>query len=290
MKMKWKMMAIVLMGSLAKPVLAVEGQDTLVIENANKVKIETRDTVQRIVISGYKDDPEFHYVQRISIPDTNAVRRSITNIHNFNITVNRSKRTSKMGSSLHMNVGLNTMVGADKGYDFSLWPSFEYGVSITRDWRPHGPKNEFSFGLGVDWRYYRVSDKSLHWTKDANNFMTLAPYAAGQTDTRSSLFVFSVQVPLLYTHYFDKKRDWALTVGAVVNWNAMGEALYSYEEDGEEHDVTISKSGMKPFTVDGVVMVDTPWLPMLYCKYSPMTLFKNDRGPKMHQLSFGICF
>ena len=58
----------------------------------------------------------------------------------------------------------------------------------------------------------------------------------------------------------------------------------------EEHDVTISKSGMKPFTVDGVVMVDTPWLPMLYCKYSPMTLFKNDRGPKMHQLSFGICF
>lgn len=62
MKMKWKMMAIVLMGSLAKPVLAVEGQDTLVIENANKVKIETRDTVQRIVISGYKDDPEFHYV------------------------------------------------------------------------------------------------------------------------------------------------------------------------------------------------------------------------------------
>ena len=120
--------------------------------------------------------------------------------------------------------------------------------------------------------------------------MTLALYAACQTDTRSSLFVFSVQVPLLYTHYFDKKRDWALTVGAIVNWNAMGEALYSYEEDGEEHDVTISKSGMKPFTVDGVVMVDTPWLPMLYCKYSPMTLFKNDRGPKMHQLSFGICF
>lgn len=81
-----KTVAAILFGCLATSASAVEAQDTLVIEEANKVKIETRDTVQRIVISGMKNDPEFHYVQRISIPDSSAVRRSIVSVRDFNKT------------------------------------------------------------------------------------------------------------------------------------------------------------------------------------------------------------
>ena len=78
MKMK-NIVTAILFGCIATPALAIEANDTLVIEDAKKVKIETRDTVQRIVISGTKEDPDFHYMQRISIPDTNAVRRTLKN-------------------------------------------------------------------------------------------------------------------------------------------------------------------------------------------------------------------
>ena len=290
MKSIQKMMALLLMGAWGTTAMASEGQDTLVMEHVNMVKIETRDTVQRIVISGYKDDPTFHYVQRISIPDTSAVRRKVINVHNFNLARKENVgNVGKWGSRLRLNVGLNAMVGVDDGYDFKVWPSYDLGLAVTREWRPWGTRNEFSFGLGVDWRYYRMGNNDLHWSK-VNNEMVLTPYADGQTEKRSSLHVFSVQLPLLYTHYFDQKREWSVTVGGIVNWNAMGEAFRCYEEGGEKFDVTQDNIGVRPFTIDGIVAVDVPGLPALYCKYSPNTLFKSGRGPKMHQLSFGVCF
>lgn len=280
--------AAILFGCSATPALAIEVNDTLVIEDAKKVKIETRDTVQRIVISGTKEDPEFHYMQRISIPDTNAVRRTMKSVKDFNkIAIKKNGKETKWSHSFHINIGLDAMLDAPEGFDFKVWPSFEVGIGSTWDWHPFGKQNEWSIGWGLNWRSYSTKNET-YWAK-TNDFMHMVPYAPEMKDRSTTLHTFALQLPLLYTHYFDKKQDWSITLGAIVNWNAEAVGQRDYELNGEDYEVETKKIGQRPITIDGYVRVDVPYLPAIYCKYCPMEFFKKDRGPKMHQLSFGIC-
>ncbi len=286
-----KILAAILAGCLATPALATEVQDTLVIEDANKVKIETRDTVQRIVINGMKSDPEFHYVQRISIPDSSAVRRTMKSVRDFNkITIKKKDGTqSKWDNSYHVNIGLNAMLDTPDGYGVKVWPSFNIGVGCYWDWHPNGKQNEWSIGLGLDWRHYRMSEDKLYWGKDAANMSLLnRAYYPQAKDATTSMQVASLQVPLVYTHYFDKQQEWSLSVGALVNWNFAAHGEGDFELGEEDHHIELNKFGQRPFTVEGFVKVDAPHIPALYCRYCPMKFFRDNRGPKMHQLTFGI--
>ncbi|MCR4603560.1 MAG: hypothetical protein K5683_08535 [Prevotella sp.] len=288
--MSKKLWAAILLGCLSAPVSAGEVSDTLVIEDVNKVKIETRDTVQRIVMNGRKGEPDFQYVQRISIPDSSAVRRTMMNVRDFNKIVFRKKNgsDSEWEGRGHFNLGLNTMVGTPDGYDFKLWPSFALGLGWTAYWHPYGKHNEWGIGWALEWRSF-ASDKKSYWTK-TGDMMALTPYPAGQKSSSTKLKVFALQLPLTFTHYFDQDCDWGLTVGAIVNWNFHTYASYGYETGNEDHSISLKKIGTRPFTVDAIVKVKTPWLPSLYCKYSPMKFFKDNRGPEMNQLSFGVFF
>jgi len=262
--------------------------DTIIIEEVKKVKIETRDTVQRIVISGSKDDSQFQYTQRISIPDTSAVRRTIKSVKDFNkISIpGKDGKPSKWQGSSHIFLGLNTMVSAPDGYDFKLWPSWELGLSLLADFRPYGKQNKWSTGLGITFHNYKM-DSDKHWAKDANDYMITTPFT-GVEETYCSLKIYSLNVPVMYTHYFDNKQKWGVTLGAILNWNFSAVGYREFEVDNEAYEVETKKIGHNPITVDGMVIAHIPSFPDIYCKYSPMKVFKNDRGPKMHQLSFGF--
>lgn len=288
MNMKRTLLATVLLSSMAITASAEIVGDTLVIEEAKKVKIETRDTVQRIVISGSKDDSQFQYVQRISIPDTSAVRRTIKSVKDFNkISIpGKDGKTSKWTGSVHFAIGLNTMLNAPDGYDFKVWPSWEFALTFQSDYRPYGKQNVWSIGLGFDWRHYKMNkDKYLY--KDAKDYLTPKAFA-GASDTYSSLRIYSLNLPLMYTHYFDKKQKWGLTLGAIVNWNFTAYAYCEYSLGNEDYEVKTRKIGHQPITVDAMAIAHIPSFPDIYCKYCPMNVFKDDRGPKMHQLSFGF--
>ena len=256
--MKRTLLATVLLSSMAITASAEIVGDTLVIEEAKKVKIETRDTVQRIVISGSKDDSQFQYVQRISIPDTSAVRRTIKSVKDFN------------------KISIPGKDGKDK----------EFALTFQSDYRPYGKQNVWSIGLGFDWRHYKMNkDKYLY--KDAKDYLTPKAFA-GASDTYSSLRIYSLNLPLMYTHYFDSKQKWGLTLGAIVNWNFTAYAYCEYSLGNEDYEVKTRKIGHQPITVDAMAIARIPSFPDIYCKYCPMNVFKDDRGPKMHQLSFGF--
>lgn len=264
--------------------------DTIVIEHVEKIKIETRDTVQRIVISGTKEDPYFQYVQRISIPDTTAVRRNIKSVKEFNkITLDKiAKENSKTNLSFHMGAGLTTMTGAPKDYGFKVFPSFEYSFGLTLDYSPYGRHNEWSVGLGFGGRLYYMS-KNNYLVKNADK-MVLQPYDGSQSNRESKITVLSLQVPLLYTHYFDNDRKWGVTIGGIVNFNTSAKTTREFEYQEEDYSIDTKSIGQRPVTVDAIIIVKPHTLLSFYCKYCPMTFFKNNRGDKMHQLSFGVCF
>ena len=291
MNMKKIMMAALLLGSVCGKASATAVGDTIVIEDAKKVRIETRDTVQRIVINGSKDDPQLHYVQRISISDTSAVRRSMKSVKDFNkITIkNKNGKPSKWVTSLHFNIGLTSVLDAPDGYDFKTWPSFDLGLSWLADWHPYGKKNIWSVGLGLAWHHLAMKNDK-YWVKGANDMMGMLPYAENQSERGTSLQMFSLQVPLMYTHYFDNECKWGLSLGAAVNFNLNASANRHYEFGGEDYDVTTKKIGQRPVTFEGMVIAHIPSFPDIYCKYSPSKVFKDNRGPEMKMLSFGLYF
>ena len=288
MNKKKAFLATVIMCCLSTSAFSETVGDTIIIEKPSKVRIETRDTVQRIVINGSKEDPQYHYMQRISISDSSDVRRTIKNVKDFNkISIpGKDGKPSKWESSIHFNLGLNAALNTPKGYDFKVWPSFEVGLNWLADWRPYGKQNVWSVGFGANWRTYRLS-KDNFWAK-GNNGLEMAPYYDYQKETGTSLDVTSIDIPVMYTHYFDSKQKWGLTLGAIVNWNCYARAKNHYEMGDMEFDESIKKIGQRPITIEGLAIVRMPSLPDIYCKYSPMEFFKDGRGPKMHQLSFGF--
>lgn len=265
--------------------------DTLVIEDVNKVKIETRGDLQRIVINGAKGDPQFHYVQRISYADTTAIDRKTTSVKDFTkrTVVNKKDKKGTVETSLHLLLGLTTMLDAPSGYSFKLWPSFECSVGVNLDWYPFGKHNYWSTGLGIGWRNYRTQ-KDMFWAKNNAGSMELVPYDASQSSTRTTLSAFSLQVPLLYTHNFDNKGEWSVTLGGIVNFNTGAHATRDFDYKDESYEVETKAIGQRPVTIDGFLKIGTPYSFDLYVKYSPNEFFKNGRGPKMHQLSFGFYF
>lgn len=289
MKQTIIMAAAVLLSLGATVARAQVKTDTLVLNNVERVKIETRDTLQRIVISGTKDDPDFHYVQRIAYKNPSDVRRTISNVKDFNkITITKKGKKSKWDTELYAQWGINMMTGVPDGYDFKVWPSFEWGLGILFDYYPNGKKNAWSTGLLLNWHNYRLASDS-YLQKDTQDKLVSLPYAAAQTERRSQLQSFSLTLPLIYTHYFSTRRTWGFSLGALVNFNTSAYAHRTFEFDGEEYDVKTKKIGQRPVTIDGLLQIHTPTALSLYVKYSPTTFFKNDRGPECHQLSFGIC-
>lgn len=306
--MKKFLMAAAVLGGFSAQAMAEAVGDTLVIEQAEKVRIETRDTVQRIVISGAKDDPDFHYVQRISIPDTSAVRRTVKSVKDFNkITVKRNGKEGKVDFGFHLNLGLGTMVNADAG-SFKMQSSWDYGLTFMVGWHPYGKRNVWSAGLGVNRRNYKM-DRDQFWFKDSySDVISPVDVEPNWSNCSALLSVFSLQVPLTYTHYFDNKAGWGLTVGGIINFNTGAHATRRYTTSGtysnsygvnghssnqlpeEDYKVTTKAIGQRLVTVDALAIVHIPSFLDVYCKYCPMKFFKDDRGPKMQQLSIGFMF
>ena len=94
-------------------------------------------------------------------------------------------------------------------------------------------------------------------------------------------------MPLLVKQSFSK--NFAISVGAQLNWNFRAHIHNYYEEGDIEISEDTKKIGQRPFTVDvlGIVHV---YKYGIYCKYSPMSVLKTDRGPEFKSLAFGLYF
>ena len=104
-------------------------------------------------------------------------------------------------------------------------------------------------------------------------------------DLSSNIHTTSLSMPLLIKQRFSK--SFAVSVGAQLNWNYYARIHTSYEQGDDDFDRYTKKIGQRPFTVDVLGIVHLGDLG-IYCKYSPMSVLKKDRGPKFQSLSFGI--
>lgn len=199
------------------------------------------------------------------------------------------KNDDKCGKwHMHFALGVNVPTGAPKGVDFAPFRSWNINWTVAQyEYTPKGASQTYSVGIGMEWRNYALSDKDKAFQKAGD--VTLITDVDKLNGRTSLVHTWNVNIPLLFRQKLGS--DFAFTVGAQVNINAYGRLTNRWEDKNldSDYDVSTKKIGQKPVTIDILGMVHfKDWA--LYCKYSPMDVFKKDRGPEFKSLSFGVYF
>ncbi len=152
-----------------------------------------------------------------------------------------------------------------------------------------------SFGIGLDWRNYRISTSAHRMIPTEGDGIGIDSYPEGSTPHGSRLKVFSLGVPVMWTQsmplrwldgcYFN------FTVGAILNYNGHGSLQTKWTEaDGQEAVMKTNHIGQRLFTVDFIGMVKIGWGLQAYVRYSPQTVLRGKNRPQFKPLSTGLVF
>lgn len=194
--------------------------------------------------------------------------------------------------TMHFAVGVDIPVSTG-GLDFAPFRSWDINLTLVQyDWTPKNSKTTLSAGLGFNWRNYTLSGHDKMFVKaisNSNDEVVIVRDREGKMSELSSrVHTLGLSVPLLVKQRFGK--NFAISLGAQLNWNYYARLSNYYEMDDHEMDDQTKKIGERPITVDilGIVHVAKGF--GIYCKYSPMSVFKKDKGPDFKSLSVGFYF
>lgn len=189
--------------------------------------------------------------------------------------------------TMHFAVGVDIPVSTG-GLDFAPFRSWDINLTLVQyDWTPKKSKTTLSAGLGFEWRNYTLSGHDNMFVK-ANDLVGVVHRDGEMSELSSRVHTVGLAMPLLVKQRFGK--NFAISLGAQLNWNYYARLNNYYEVGDHEIDDLTKKIGQRPITVDilGIVHVAKGF--GIYCKYSPMSVFKKDKGPDFKSLSVGFYF
>ena len=271
---------------------AAEDNDTTVIDNARQVMVITGDSVQHIKVMGRENDDRYVYENSIQLVDTNYVseQRTYHELKSLGWNVGKKNfdgwRTHTV--TLHLGLGVSAPTQVPDAYELRPFKSWEAMLWALYNYTPRKKLQTYSAGLGFTFRNYGLRDNQM-FAKDAAGVTELQAFPQGAAARSSYLNVVSLSVPFFFTQRFGAKSHFRLTVGPVVNFNMSGRLVNDYELGDQDFCVTTNKIGVRPVTVDLMAVLKAYGVGF-YFKYSPMTVFKEGRGPQFHALSFGLYF
>lgn len=195
--------------------------------------------------------------------------------------------------TMHFAVGVDIPVNTD-GLDFAPFRSWDINFTVVQyDWTPKNSKTTLSAGLGLNWRNYTLSGHDKMFDKLSINtsndeVVTVHNRPGEYSELSSRVHTVGLSMPLLVKQRFGK--HFAISLGAQLNWNYYARLNNEYEIGDHEIEDLTKKIGQRPITVDILGIVHVAKGLGIYCKYSPMSVFKKDKGPDFKSLSVGFYF
>ncbi len=190
--------------------------------------------------------------------------------------------------SFHGFIGVNIPTNVPEGFDFAPFRSWEFDLTFAQyDYTPNHKQTTFSAGMGIGFRFYTLSGHDNMLFKD-NGVIKVAKREGEMADLKARISTLNFNIPLLVKQRFSDK--FAISAGAMVNWNFYNRIRNSYEIGDEEFDISTKNIGIRPITVDVLGIMHFPGDFGVYVKYSPMSSFKKDRGPEFKALTIGLYF
>ena len=193
---------------------------------------------------------------------------------------------------MHFYAGIDIPTGAPDGVDFAPFRSWEIGLTVAQyEYTPKNSKTTLSAGIGIDWRNYTLSGHDKMFFK-ANDVVSVINRDGKMSELASRISTTSISLPLEIRKENERLKeqlDFAISLGAQFNWNFYSRLNNYYEEGDDEVDVQTKKIGERPITIDVLGMLHFGDF-AVYCKYSPMSVLKKDKGPDFKSLAVGFYF
>lgn len=145
-----------------------------------------------------------------------------------------------------------------------------------------------SFGIGFDWRNYRITTSGHGLGINSEGGITTRPYPDHTHSHASRIKVFSLGLPLLYTQKIPK-TTLSVTVGGIVNFNthASLKAWYT-KSDGNHIEEYAENFHHRRVTFDLFGSVNIFKGCGLYVRYSPQSVLQGHGSPQFNPLSAGL--
>lgn len=202
----------------------------------------------------------------------------------------RRGRKSKYDFRAHSQnfyVGFNHAIGA--GVDNALGRSTEIGFTPIAKQHKHSEKSGMWYGLGFNWRNYRLDDNRRFAYE---NHKVEIRDAADTVDVATSrLRTFRFCVPVAYEWQPAGGNKFFIQAGAVLEIAPSARLFTEYKMNGVKHK---DRDNSLNHNVLGCSIIASlgygHW--GLYGRYTPTPLFSSKNGPDFTSLSFGLryCF
>lgn len=268
---------------------AQEKQETFIIEQPDKVILETTDNRMSVIVEGKKGDADYRYVREVTLDSDNpVVSKQRSADWDFNIPFIKKE----MPEHRHRNevlvgglgIGWVTALNAPEGMNVDMGASYEF-MGPTIEWRyyPNYTGLSFSWGVGVNWKNYRMTGLTRFVKED--NQVKLADYPEGAEVKFSRLKVFSWTMPFMLNYDITRKIDFS--VGPVINFNTHASLKTRYTLDGKKVKETAKDLHQSRVTVDLLATFSVGSIG-IYAKYSPCKVLNTDFGPDFRGFSAGM--
>lgn len=258
--------------------------DTLVVvNNANRVTINRTPTANTITIVGSEDDENFYYSYTAERIDSVAVAARNEEEWGLSLPFLREDKRSKSEVvwGAHTQMGICLPVNGTAGLDASI--EARVGKLVGLNYTPWAKGPTFSAGVGFFFQKFCLHGGKM-FALDGKSLITV-PLPEEAHDSHVRLFNFGFELPVTITQ--NLYRGFSLSAGVSMKLNSYTTASNKYTIDNRSCEKSLHGLQQRILTYD--IFAGIGWEDFaLYCRYSPVSMFKSGNGPQFDVISFGI--
>lgn len=260
----------------------------------NQKMIEISDSLEQVRVTVYKSDTtEYKRVYEGIFSDEQTYERySVVSQIGFEYPF--SKKTSR-----HMKIrsaGLRIgMVYLHNQFDFSEDGKLQISNANEFYWQPTLVYKSFeekrmalTTGLGLMWRNYHIGGNNHLAVVDGVVESESAPEGINYYFSR--LRTMEITLPLMYEWQPSALQGFHFSAGMLFGVNVFTSHKVKYREPDTHKKIkeVLGKNyQINPFSFSGIFQAGYKnW--GVYCKYTPTSIFKKDKGPDVQTLSVGL--
>lgn len=257
--------------------------DTLaVVNDAHTVVVTKSPTANVITVIGQGDDESFYYSysseREDSLADTVSKDEwglSLPFLREY------QRKKSEVTWAAHTQLGICMPVDGPRGFDQSI--DIAMGKIVGLNYTPWSKGPTFSFGAGIFAQKFALHGGQM-FGRDGKS-LVMVDLPEGARDTHVRLFNFGFEMPFTVTqNIYD---DFGISAGVVMKFNTYTTASNKYTLDNRSYEQSFKGLQQRILTYD--IFAGIGWEDFgLYCRYSPVAMFKSGNGPQFDVISFGI--
>ncbi len=267
--------------------------DTLVVKNADEVKVITTGDTLSVSISGKKDEPNYYFYKTVAIDaEKEDETTSSKNVGSrlgwdFSLIEDRNSTSEiELGFVTQLSAGWSMPLGKPSGMKTKWFPTEELGLDVIQlTVKPAKAKWWVSLDWGALYNKYVLKDCMMTTTQDGN--VGITPYPEGSGSQSSYFHTFSSNLTLM-GHYYVSKNDY---LGLGVSWisrvmdNGSYKSKYALSDGTEVVDMNELPIRRNLFSIKAEYMMNRGGF---FLRYTPMSMFHKGKGPSFSQLSLGF--